>query len=975
MILPLLLWSFQAMAQQTIKGKVVDSQSQKAIPGVNVLVLGSSNGAATDANGMYQLRVNSLQDTLRFSYIGYNTKVVPINGRTTINVNLQSKTISGQEVVVVGYGTQKAENVTSAISSVSSDDFTQSSPTDAASLIKGKIAGLSVTNPSGDPTAGSQIRLRGTTTLQGPTNPLVLVDGIPGDLSTVAPQNIKSVDVLKGGSAAAIYGSRGSNGVILITTKEHGAESNTTIQYNGYVNVQTIKKRPNMLDAAGVRKWQSQYPNLKDYGYSTDWINVITRTPVGQSHNLSFSGGSGQTNYTASINYKNQQGLFLHTDNEEVVGRVNINHSMFDNKLQANLRIVTHSHDYWTGGDGSSWNGFVYRNALTRNPTDRAKDAQGNYIYRSGFEYENPLVLLNEAGGKNKNRELRMNGKLTFHPIPTLSFKLTGSSSQWTQLRGYAETLKHVSAVEGGTPGYASRGTGGRKDNLLEFTGTYSNDFGPHSVTLLGGYSYQQHVQEDYFMQNYGFPTDAYGYNRMQSGNALTEGKATMNSYKQSHKLIGFFSRLNYNYDNRYLLMASVRYEGNSKFGSNNKWGWFPAVSAGWRISNENFMSNVDFVNNLKLRAGYGVTGIAPENPYQSLASLNYGAKIYNNGQWVQGLAPSRNPNPNLRWERKEELDVGLDFSMFNDRLSGTLDIYRRNTKDMLWNYDVPVPPNVYSSILANVGQMRNEGIEASLDFDVFHTKNLYWKTSVTFSTNRNKLVTLSNDLYQTTNDFFYTGYTGAPIQLPTHKVTIGGPIGNFYGYKSVDIDQNGQWIVLDKNGNRISLDNASLDDRHILGNGIPDYHLGWNNTFRYKNFDLNINMRGAFAFQILNFQRMFYENPTLTPENMLKSAFDKVYGKRRLNTTLAYVSYYVENGDYWKLDNATLGYTFDVSNKLGGAVQHARIYVSGSNLFTITGYKGMDPEVDSSGLTPGNDPRDKFPTTRTFTLGLNLTF
>ncbi|MDR8393986.1 TonB-dependent receptor [Aliifodinibius sp. S!AR15-10] len=973
-VLPfLLLWHLNSFAQHQVTGTVIDATDKTPLAGVNIVIRGTTLGTSTDENGEYSLNAGSETDTLMVSFVGYETQAIPINGRSQIDVELVSQTFEGEELVVVGYGTQRREDVTSAVTSVSSDEFIQSSPRDAASLIQSKVPGLSITAPSGDPTEGTNISLRGTTTLAASTDPLVIIDGIPGELNTVPPEDIESIDVLKDGSAAAIYGSRGSNGVILITTKSRQTDAPTRIQYDGYVNVQTIHKAPDMLDAEGVRQWIDEYQQLQDLGYDTDWLDVITRTPVSHTHNMSFSGGSAQTNYTASLNYRNLQGLFIRSDNEQITGRFNVRHSMLEDQLTADLNVITRSQNYFTGADGGSFNAFAYRNALTRNPTDRPRDDEGNYVYRSGFEYENPLVLINEVNGENVERELRLNGTLTYDPIEQLSIQLLGSFNQWNETRGYAETFKHVSAVEGGNEGFASRGTGTNEDKLLELTGTFNETLGDHVFTLLGGYSYQEVIEEDYWMQNYNFPTDAYGFNRMQSGNALPEGEASMNSFKESFKLIGFFSRLNYTFDNKYIVMGSLRYEGNSKFGADHKWGLFPAASVGWRISEEAFMSEVDFVSSLKIRAGFGVTGIAPSDAYLSLPSLQFGDRIYNNGEWVQGVSPARNANPDLRWERKEEINLGVDFSLFDDRLSGNLDIYRRDTKDMLWDYDVPVPPNVFGSIRANVGQMRNEGIELGLQYEIVRGNEFTWITNVTGSTNQNELVTLSNELYETSNDFFYTGYTQPPIQLPTHRVEIGGAIGNFYGFKSVDVSDDGKWIVEDKDGNPVSQTNASLDDRHVLGNGIPDYNLGWNHSVRYKNFDLSVTMRGAFGHQILNYQRMFYENPTLTPENVLESAFEPVFGKTRLNTGLAYVSYYVEDGDYWKLDNATLGYTFDVTTL--GFVQNARVYFSGSNLLTITGYKGMDPEVDISGLDPGNDPRDKYPTTRTFTLGVNLTF
>ncbi|HYW36282.1 MAG TPA: SusC/RagA family TonB-linked outer membrane protein [Balneolaceae bacterium] len=963
--------------QHTVTGTVRDAQTSNTLPGVNILVKGTTIGTTTDSTGHYSINVPNNKKILRFTYVGYKTKSVVVGNRTTINVKLKPSTISGQQMVVVGYGSEKASNVTSSISSVSSKDFTQSAPSDAADLIKGKVAGLSINTPSGNPASGSQIRLRGTSSLLASNNPLVLVDGVPGNLNTVAPENIKSISVLKGGAAAAIYGSRGSNGVILIQTKNN-VKGRTSISYNGYVNVQTFYKTPHFLSASDVRKYDKKYPNLfhlKDYGHNTDWLRLLTRNPISQDHNLRFSGGSAKTNYTASLNYQRTEGIFYHSNNVRVRGRVNVKHSMFNNKLRANLNLIANSRHYATTGDGTSWNPLIYRNALTRNPTDRPKDSNGNYIYRSGFEEQNPLALLNENYGKNKNRRLRMDGTLTFNPIKSLSFKLLGSTNEWTQLRGYAQTSKSVATVKGGRKNYASRGASGYTSNELRFTGTFKNNFGGNSVKFLGGYDYLKDINDGFYMQNWNFPTDAYGYNRMQAGNALTQGKAVENSSKSSHKLISFFGRLNYNYKERYLLMASVRYEGNSKFGASHKWGVFPAVSAGWRISNENFMKNVNFLDNLKLRASFGVTGISPSATYAALPLLNYGAKIFSGGNWIQGLSPSQNPNPNLHWEQKAQTDIGIDFSMFNSRFSGSFDVYRSNISNLLHNYDVPVPPNLYPTILANVGKMRNEGFEAQLSYQTDQSHAFTWHTSATFSTHRNKLVSLSNSKYQPTQNYFYTGYTGAPIQLPTHIVKVGQAIGDFYGFKSVDISNKGQWIVLGKNGKRKLLGNASLNDRRVIGNGIPKYHVGFSNTFNYKNFDLDVNMYGAFGFQILNLQRMFYQNaPANPPDNFLKSSFNKIYGKHVINTSLAYVSHFVENGAYWKIHTVTLGYTFNV-NAFKKYVKNIRVYGSVKNLLTITGYKGMDPEVNTGGLAPSVDSRDKYPTTRTFTLGLNLKF
>ncbi len=958
-------------ADVRVTGRVTSDEGE-ALPGVSVIVVGTTTGTVTNGDGTYQLNTPD-GAKLKFSFIGYATQEIAVGQQTVINVRLVSDQKQLNEVVVVGYGTQRKGDVTSSIASVKSENFIKGFARDPGQLIQGKVAGVSISTPSGDPTANTQISLRGITSLKGSTTPLVLIDGIPGGLNTVAPEDIESIDILKDGSAAAIYGTRGTNGVILITTKKNRGQSRATIEYNGYATVQTIARRPEFLTGDDYRRLIGEGVNFTNYGTSTDWFNEISRTPVSQVHNLTFQGGNGTTNFTASLNYRGLQGIFQESDNNQLTGRVDVNHSMFDGRLRANLNAISRTRQLNTGGDGNSFNTFVYRQALIRNPTDSVQNSRG-WIERDGYFYDNPVAYIRESSGENKDRELRLNGSLTWSPVDDLNIKLLISGNKFTQLRGYAESKRHVSTVKNGRNGYASRGTTGRDDNLLEFTTDYSKALGNHRFTVLGGYSYQDFTEEGFYMQNWDFPSDLYSYNRMQSGNALARGEAVMNSNKFAWKLVGFFGRLNYNWNNRYIVTASVRREGSSKFGANNKWGWFPALSAGWRINQESFMKNVTLVNDLKLRAGYGVTGVIPDASYQSLTSLNYGDRFLSNGVWIQGLSPVRNPNPDLRWERKEEFNVGLDFGLFKNRVSGSIDWYQRTTRDALWDYQVPVPPYLFNSIQANVGVIQNKGIEVLLNLVPLAEGPLQWNTNFTYSANQNKLVSLSNSQFQTTNNFFDTGYTGEPIQEATHRVEIGGPIGNFYGYKVLDIDPNGQWIVQSQAGEAIPIKDAKPDDKQILGNGLPKYYLAWNNSVQYKNFDLSVTMRGAFGFQILNFQRMFYENPRVTQYNMLKSAFDPVFGKTRLNNDLAYVSYYIEEGDYWKIDNVTLGHTFKLAKSK--ALRGARVYVSGLNLFNITGYKGIDPEgVNRTGLFPGNDERDKYPTTRTFTAGVNLNF
>ena len=968
--------SSQSVQSGKVTGQVI-SQLNEPLPGVTVQVKGTTIGTITDADGKFSLSGISPDATLVISFVGMKSQDVQVKGQSNLKVVLEEETIGLDEVVAIGYGSVKKGSVTSSIASVKSDNFVKGAAKDAAQLIQGKVAGLSISMPSGDPTKGAVIMLRGNASLLGTSDPLVLVDGVPGSLESVAPEDIESIDVLKDGSASAIYGTRGTNGVIIITTKASSNEMTPTIEYSGYLSSATVSKKLDFMNASQLReKWAQGYKytgaNLQDFGSDTDWLGQITRNAVSHVHNIIFRGGSKTTNLTASLNYKNNQGIFILSDNKKYTGRIDVSHSMFNGKLVANIGTIISEQTYWTGGDGYSFNNYVYRQALIRNPTEPVKNADGSWYERDVYFYDNPVGYLKESDGENRYRNVRFTASLSYKPVEGLDIKGMVTRKGDSNIRGYYQTQKHVSNTKYSNGGFASRGTDDYVGNLTELTANYKKIIGEHNFAVLAGYNYEDNMNEGFWANNRYFPTDAYTYNNLEIGSGLKKGEAGMDSYKNSDKLIALFSRVTYSFADKYLLMASIRREGSSKFGENHKWGNFPGVSAGWRITQEPFMKSLTWVSNLKLRAGFGITGTNVLDSYRSLSSLNYDEYFYSNGQWVRKLIPTRNANPDLRWEKKEEVNIGIDFDLFNGRVSGAFDFYNRLTKDALWDYSVPTPPYLYNTITANVGQIKNQGFEALINVIPVKTRDFTWNAGFTFSTNKNKLVSLSNDKFQTTNDFFDRGYTGEPIQISTHRIKIGGPIGDFYGLKSVDITDKGIWIIEKPDGTLIPATESSTNDRQVLGNGIPKYYASWNNNFKYKNFDLSINMRGAFGYQILNFSRMFYENPTIG-YNTLNSAYNKVYGKAVLSDVQRFVSYYVEDGDYWKIDNATLGYTFKLINK--NIVKNLRVYASGINLLTITGYKGIDPEVRQTGMDPGNDERDKYPTTRTFTFGVNVTF
>ena len=959
---------------------VIKDETGEPIIGATVRVKGQSEGTVSDLDGNFTLDVTD-DNTLQISYIGYQTQEFAVGKQHHFSIVLEEDKKILNEVVVIGYGTQKKGDITSSVGSVKSEDFTAGAINDAGQLIQGKIAGLSVTNPSGNPVGGTEISLRGNTTILGAsTNPLILIDGVPGDFNTVAPEDIESIDVLKDGSAAAIYGSRGTNGVVLITTKKSKGNNINEVQYSGYLSLSTIAKKPDFCDADDYR--QQIKDGLRDaawdLGDNTNWIDAITRTGLSHVHNISFKGGNAQTNYIFNVNYRNLQGIFKRSDKEEFQGRAEVNHSMFDDKLRFNFQLLGNQTGYTATSDGGSFNTYSWRQALIHNPTEPIKNADGSWHENTGiFNYDNPVSRIYECDGEQKVSQTRFSSNITLTPIKELTFNALFSYDKINQEGGYYETKKHISNVRDGMNGYASTGGSSTVTKLVELTAQFHKNFGDHTIQTLAGYSYQESTYSNQYERNYNFPTDLYSWHNIGVGQALKEGLGTEYSYWLDTNLIGFFGRLNYNYKNRYLLMASVRHEAASQLaGTEKPWGTFPSVSLGWRITEENFMKNQKVFDDIKLRAGYGVTGSQPSQSFLGVPLLGYGDYYLYNGQWIRALQPTQNSNDKLKWEEKHEYDIGADFSILNYRLNVSVDWYYRLIKGLLYDYSVPSPPNLYTTTRANVGEMSNNGLEIMVNAIPVQTKDFKWETTITFSTNSNKLKSLSNDLYQTSSDYFMTGWIEEPIKTESHIVRIGHKVGDIYGFKVVDVDESGKWIYLDKNGNRVNYDDFthSFEDKQILGNGVPKWYLGFNNQFRYKNFDLAINMRGAFGFQIMNGMRMFYENRSRQDWNRLRSAYDKVFGKAVLNTLCSeeFNSYYVENGDYWKIDNITLGYSFSKINKW---IKTLRLYASVNNAITITGYKGIDPEVSTSGLAPSYDNRDSYPHTRAFTFGMNVTF
>lgn len=952
--------AFDASAQnRTVTGTVSGTDGQP-LPGVTVIEDGTSNGVSTGEDGTFLISLENSPAILTFSCLGYAGTEQRTAAGSNLTVVMQDENLALDDAVVIGYSTVTKGTLTSAVASVKTDDFVQGAINSPLQLLKGRVAGLAVNTTSGDPNDnGVQVMLRGVSTLTGSQQPLVIIDGISGgNLSNLSVDDIESIDILKDGSAAAIYGTRGTNGVILITTKK-GAESgdNFAIDYHGYASVETISNQIGVFTA-------DEYRNLAettngfftpiDKGASTDWRKEVFGPAISHNHHLSVKSGDSKSNFYASVDYRSRDGIIHNTGQERANIKLGFNRSFFNDKLNisANVyEVLTTQHSVSTAD--------VMFATLVTNPTEPIYTETG--AYKIFVDSENPVKLVNEFKDTSRWNDVLVSGKATYSPIKQLTFTLTGGFHHFGNIDGSYATQK----FDLNRKGQAWRESSMNMSKTLEFFGQYQEKWGKHDFTALAGYSYYDYMTEGFNMYNYDFPTDVLEENIIGTGMALKEGFASMGGYKNMSKLISFFGRVNYGYADRYLLSASLRYEGSSKFGPNNKWGLFYAVSAAWRISNEAFMENVEWIDDLKIRAGYGVTGNEPASPYLSHLKYSFGSPVLIDGKYVYTIAPQTNANPDLRWEEKHEMSVGLDFSMLDNRIFGSVDWYNRTTDGLLYEYNVPVPPNLASTTLANVGVVSNSGVEVVLGGEVVRRKDVRFDITGNFSYNTNRMEKLSNDTYQ--RDFLELGSTGAPVQKTTHLVKEGGRIGDFYGWKSIGMKENGTWIT---EGGEYG-DNAS---RQVIGNGIPTMHAALTFNLYVKGFDLSATLRGSFDFQILNQYRMLWENFARGADHNFPTSILRNKYNHYVSTAPAYVSYYVEDGDFVKLDNITLGYTFRFKSPKN-PLKTLRLYLSGQNLYTFTRYQGVDPEVNFLGLTPGIDYVSGYPTTRTFTFGVKLGF
>ena len=1002
-----------ALQDFTVNGTVADD-SGVPLAGANIIEKGTTNGTQTDFDGNYSITVGDSDATLVISYIGFSTKEIPVAGQSTINITLEESAAGLDEVVVVGYGTQKKRDLTGAVTSLGQDDLNPGANASVDQLMLGRAAGEQITQASSAPGGGLAIRIRGASSLNASNEPLYVIDGFPIDnspnlgsggvaevgdnqsprnpLNALNPADIKSIEILKDASATAIYGVRASNGAIIITTKK-GREGHISITYDAYSGVQSAAKRIDVLDtsqyidvinALSVDQGNGEVFSTGDIstiGNGTDWQNQVFRSAPITSHNLSASGGSENTTYYASFNYFDQDGIVENSGIKRYTGRINID-SKIGKKAQIGLNFNTSLVKDNNNTDGINTNeqaGPIY-SSLLYDPTEPIFNPDGTFSQSANLTVNNPITLINGISSNSETNRTFGSAFLNYNFTDELSGKFNFGTDRQISRRDIYNNTQTIRGSAAG--GIAAINSLERTNYLFEYTMTYNKELNEnHVLTLLGGTTFQKFSTRFLSGSISGFPTDVIGTNNLGLGDTNND---QLNSGKEENTLLSYLGRVNYNIFDKFLITASIRADGSSRFGENNKWGYFPSFALGWKLEKEDFIPEA--FNQLKLRASWGQTGNQEIGNFASQLTFGTGPNVVLGGSLQGSVIPQRIANPDLKWETTEQFNVGLDFGLFDGRLKGTLDYFTKNSRDLLFNLPLPVASG-FGSILTNVGKVKNSGFEVLLSSTNVSTDNFSWNTSLNFSFINNEVVDLGRIESIVTGSIQATGNTAI--------IREGEPLAAYFGYVVTGLFQEGDDIAnspqptaqpgfpIFEDRNR---DGAITPlDQTIIGSPFPDFTYGLQNSISWKNLQLDFFFQGQSGVDLINinlieslypanFRRNRIAETVLdrwTPQNpdakWPSSVNPNAYGASKINTLT------VQDASYLRLKNVQLSYKVPVDNI--DFLSALRIYVTGQNLFTITDYVGFDPEANSLGRSNVRVDYSSYPLARTFILGLTANF
>ncbi len=958
----------------SIAGKIFDDTSEP-LPGATILNLRSSKGTISDVDGCFNIEVTK-GDSLKFTYIGYDPQIVVVkDDKSKLHITLKQQSNLLQETVVIAYGTLEKKQITSSITSLKADDLAIGlGGSTIATTLEGKVPGLTISG-NNSPNSSNSFQLRGVASINAGKGPLVIIDGIPGgDFRALSNEDIASIDVLKDASAGAIYGTRAAGGVILITTKK-GKTGRVTASYTGEFSTETVRNKPEMLSAAEYKEHQLG----TDYGHSTNWYDeLLNKNPFSHRHHISISGGSDVANVYASFSVQDQKGIAIGDNRKDYSGRINSSFKLHDGKIEirANGEFRQATRDVRISSD-------TFNEALMLNPTISLRDESDPNKYNingAGFGGSdfNPVADIKLRQNEGRDQWLLADASLKLNIVNGLS----AQGNIGIDKRMYYQ-YKYVSAEHKESLDNARKGEGyhGYDNSTRLSTEAYiSYDKllrNIHKVNAVVGWSFWQSNGENFNMTNYDFTIDGVGPWNMGDGKWLNDGRAGMKSNKDPReRLLSLFGRVNYSYNDRYLVQASLRREASSKFGPNNRWGTFWALSGGWRLSDEPFMKNITWLSDLKLRLGYGVTGNNGfGNGYSIRQYTSYLTWPLPNGNFSSTYGTAKNINPDLKWEEKHEVNIGFDFALFNHNLWGKLDYYHRKVKDLLYDAPVPQPPYIYPTMMKNIGSLSNKGVEFEIGGNIIKKKDFQWSSVLRFSHNKSKILDMGQDFFIDMEKFPSPGNPGYAVRLQNES-----PIGQFYVFKYAGLTEEGKWMIYDKNNQKVpaqdgNTNNLTNDNKRFVGNAIPKAILSMDHTLRWKNWDLSVMLRSWLGFDVFSQVSMYYGLQRPDEYNVLKTAYTK---NANIKDEKILSDYFIENGSFLKIDAITLGYTFNLERyKL--PLAKAKLYLTVKDIATITSYSGLDPEVNINGLTPGieyiKNSESMYPNTTRFTLGVKLDF
>jgi iron complex outermembrane receptor protein len=956
---------------RTYSGHVTDDEGF-ALPGVYVMLQGKNEGTVTDAQGDFSITARE-GEALVFSFIGYLDEVVTLTQETKINVKMIQDITALDEVVVIGYGVTTKKDLTGAVASLSADKLNQGPVTNPLQQMAGRAAGVNITQTGSEPGSNPSIRIRGITSLIGGNDPLIVVDGIQGNmdlLNQVPPSEIETIDVLKDASATAIYGSRGAPGVVIVTTKK-SKDSKPTVGYDGSFSIDVIANELEMMNAeewrAEARNWNIGYS--ADHGSDTDWYDLLTQRGMTQNHTLSFGGGTGNFNYRASVSAIMQKGVVINSRNDNYIAHVQATQKALNDKLSITINL----HNSIRKNVGSPSNvgraaftSNLISNAYVSKPTDPVLFSDGSYYSDPEvFEYINPYAVANTVVNEGEIQNQFAGLKAEFEIVKGLTLGWFGNWRKVNNNEGYFAPVRSTlrSAIE--NRGLANARTRITDEKLMDISLAWDKTFYKHKISAVAVYELQSQLYQGHFVQAKGFINDITTYNALQLGSLSLVKSEDFSSYKDDRKLESVLGRVNYSYDEKYLITLSMRYDGSSVFGDNYKWGSFPSASIAWRLTEEPFLKNQSLLSNLKLRAGYGITGNQQGlRPQQSYQLVNSSGNVFFNGGLITNFIVIQNGNKDLRWETRYQTNVGLDFGLHKGKLNGSVEVYSATTKNLLFNYTVPTPPYPYGTIAANVGSLKNEGIEFTLDYLALKTSDWTISLGGNFSLLRNEVLELSGKVggNEVNTDYVSWGYNSYLIK--------GKPIGTFYILENSGKDPvTNEETVVDRDNNDVIDQIDRSPDRHFAGSALPTYTYAFTPTVKYKNIDLSMVWRGAGGNKIYNkINRDFSLFENLGKSNLLKSASDLGLFTSKYSSDL-----WLEDGDFLRFENLTIGYTFN-TQKLK-YVRSMRMSLTGSNLLLFTKYTGLDPELNVSGGNGSGYDAGIYPRTRNYAVALQITF